>query len=279
VTTNNVSFNISVPTDTSNNGTLRGAITLVISVVDGSSKFYLTSSVESAIFVFGVTQFDSIQPLNAIVVNRGDDVNMTSQLVESSNLFQPLSGYDVTYQFRGSQIGTVQTDGRGFANITHNIPFSQPLGITTVDVIFAGSPDLLATSANFSSINVRSLTFLIIDDIIDNPVAGDQFNISGRVTSDNGSGLEQVDGSLLPANILFDINDESIGFTVSGGFVTAGGYWNASIQLSPNFAAGNNTIEAAYIPAINFYLGSNSTTQFDTRGFTEVRFIEPALDI
>ena len=279
LTTNNGSFNLTVPTDTSNNGTLRGAKTLVISVVEGSSKFYLTSSVESAIFVFGVTQFDSIQPLNAIVVNRGDDVNMTSQLVESSNLFQPLSGYDVTYQFRGSQIGTVQTDGRGFANITHNIPFSQPLGITTVDVIFAGSSDLLSTSANFSTINVRSLTFLIIDDIIDNPIAGDQFNISGRVTSDNGSGLEQVDGSLLPANILFDINDESIGFTVSGGFVTAGGYWNASIQLSPNFAAGNNTIEAAYIPAINFYLGSNSTTQFDTRGFTEIRFIEPALDI
>mgnify|MGYP007000292199 len=74
-------------------------------------------------FVFGVTQFDSIQPLNAVVINRGDSVNMTAQLVESSNLFQPLSGFDVTYQFGGTPIGTVLTDGRGFANITHNIPF------------------------------------------------------------------------------------------------------------------------------------------------------------
>ena len=278
-TTLNGSFNLTVPTDTSNNGTVRGAKTLVITVIEESSIYYTGSSKESSIFVFGVTQFDSIQPLNAIVVNRGADVNMTSQLVESSNLFQPLSGYDVTYQFRGIPIGTVPTDGRGFANITHNIPFSQPLGITTVDVIFAGSSDLLGTSANFSTINIRSLTILVIDDIFDNPVAGEQFNISGRITSDNGSGLEQVDGTLLPANILFDINGESIGFTVSGGFVTTGGYWNASILLSPNFAAGNNTIEAAYIPAVNFYLGSNSTTQFDTRGFTEIRFIEPTLDI
>ncbi|DAC27260.1 MAG TPA: hypothetical protein D7H99_05020 [Candidatus Poseidoniales archaeon] len=275
----NGNFNLTVPTDTSNNGTVRGAKTLVITVIEESSIYYTGSSKQSSIFVFGVTQFDSIQPLNAVVINRGDSVNMTAQLVESSNLFQPLSGFDVTYQFGGTPIGTVLTDGRGFANITHNIPFSQPLGITTVDVIFVGSSDLLGVSANFSTINIRSLTFLVIDDIVDNPVAGEQFNISGTITSDNGSGLEQVDGSLLPANILFDINGESIGFTVSGGFVTVGGYWNASILLSPNFAAGNNTIEAAYIPAVNFYLGSNSTTQFDTRGFTEIRFIEPALDI
>ena len=103
---------------------------------------------------------------------------MTSKLVESSNLFQPLAGYDVTYEFRGIPIGTVATDASGFANITHNIPFSQPLGITTVDVIFVGSSDLLGVSANFSTINIRSLTLLVIDDIVDNPVAGDQFNIS-----------------------------------------------------------------------------------------------------
>ena len=102
-TTTNGSFNMSVPTDTLNNGTIRGAKTLVISVVEGSSPFYLESSVETPVFVFGVTQFESIQPLNAVVVNRGDSLNITSRLVESSNLFQPLSGYDVTYEFRGTQ--------------------------------------------------------------------------------------------------------------------------------------------------------------------------------
>jgi len=278
-TTTNGSFNMSVPTDTSNNGTLRGAKTLVISVVEGSSQFYLGSSVEAPIFVFGVTQFEAIQPLNAIVVNRGDSVNITAKLVESSNLFQPLSGYDVSYDFRGASIGTVQTDGEGFANITHTIPFNQPLGLTNVAISFAGSSDLLGTGANFSTINVRSLTFLVVDDIAANPVAGESFNITGQIISDNGSGLEQVDGTVLPANILFEINGESLGFTVSGGVVGLDGYWNATILLSPNFAAGNHTLSATYIPAVNFYLGSNTTSLFDSRGFTEIRFIEPALDL
>ncbi|MEC8258075.1 MAG: transglutaminase domain-containing protein, partial [Candidatus Thermoplasmatota archaeon] len=278
-TLTNGSFNMSVPTDTQNNGTLRGAKTLVISVIEGSSPFYLESSTEAPVFVFGVTQFESIQPLNAIVVNRGDSVNITSRLVESSNLFQPLSGYDVSYEFRGSPIGTVQTDGEGFANVSHTIPFSQPLGLTNVQITFTGSSDLLATEANFSTINVRSLTFIVVDDITANPVAGELFNISGQITSDNGSGLEQVDGTVLPANILFEINDESLGFTVAGGVVGVDGYWNASIRLSTNFAAGNNTLSATYIPAVNFYLGSNTTSLFDSRGFSEIRFIDPALDL
>ncbi len=278
-TTTNGSFNMSVPTDTLNNGTVRGAKTLVISVVEDSSKLYLTSSVETPVFVLGVTQFESIQPLNAIVVNRGDSVNITSRLVESSNLFQPLSSYDVNYKFRGSSIGTVLTDNEGFANITHTIPFTQPLGLTNVEITFAGTIDLVGSNANFSTINVRSLTFLVIDDITANPVAGELFNISGQITSDNGSGLEQIDGTVLPANILFEINGESLGFTVTGGVVGQDGFWNASILLSPNFAAGNNTLGATYIPAVNFYLGSNNTSLFDSRGFTEIRFIDPILDL
>ena len=59
-TTTNGSFNMSVPTDTLNNGTIRGAKTLVISIVEGSSLYYLESSVETPVFVFGVTQFESI---------------------------------------------------------------------------------------------------------------------------------------------------------------------------------------------------------------------------
>ena len=277
-TTTNGSFNMSVPTDTQNNGTLRGAKTLVISVIEGSSKFYLESSTEAPVFVFGVTQFESIQPLNAIVVNRGDSVNITARLVESSNLFQSLSGYDVDYEFRGSSIGTVTTDGEGFANITHTIPFSQPLGLTNVKISFGGSSDLIGTESNFSTINVRSLTFIVVDDITANPVAGELFNISGQIISDNGSGLEQIDGTVLPANILFEINGESLGFTVTGGVVGVDGFWNASILLSPGFAAGNNSLSATYIPAVNFYLGSNATSLFDSRGYSEIRFIDPALD-
>ena len=188
-------------------------------------------------------------------------------------MFQPLSGYDVTYEFRNSPIGTVQTDGEGFANITHTIPFSQPLGLTNVQITFTGSSDLLSSEANFSTINVRSLTFLIVDDITANPVAGEVFNISGQITSDNGSGLEQVDGTVLPANILFEINGESLGFTVAGGVVGVDGYWNASFRLSSSFAAGNNTLSATYIPAVNFYLGSNTTSLFDSRGLVKFNLL------
>ena len=278
LTTTNGSFNLTVPTDTSNNGTIRGPKTLVLRVLRDSSPFYLESSLETAVFVFGVTQFDNVKPLNAIVVNRGDEVNISSQLVESSNLFQPLSGYDVDVEFRGLNIGTLQTNPSGFANITYSIPLSQPLGLTTVDIIFSGSSDLLATTSTFSTINVRSLTFLVIDPIDENPVAGTSFNISGQVISDNGSGLQQVDGSILPANILFAIDGQPVGFTISGGAIGAGGFWNATVQLANAFEAGNHTIEAAYIPAVNFYLGSNASEQFDSRGYSEIRFIEPALD-
>ena len=76
------------------------------------------------------------------------------------------------------------------------------------------------------------MTFLVVDDIAANPVAGEVFNISGQITSDNGSGLEQIDGTVLPANILFEINGETVGFAVSDGVVGTGGFWNASIQLS-----------------------------------------------
>ena len=146
--------------------------------------------------------FESIQPLNAIVVNRGDSVNITSRLVESSNLFQPLSGYDVSYEFRGAPIGTVQTDGEGFANVSpHNtIQSASRTDKCANNIHRQFRPS--GSEANFSTINVRSLTFLVVDDITANPVAGELFNISGQITSDNGSGLEQVDGTVLPANIL-----------------------------------------------------------------------------
>ena len=51
-TTTNGSFNMTVPTDVLNNGTVRGDRTLVIAVIEDSSPFYLESSVESPIFRF-----------------------------------------------------------------------------------------------------------------------------------------------------------------------------------------------------------------------------------
>ncbi|MGB1766240.1 MAG: hypothetical protein ACPHJE_02540, partial [Poseidonia sp.] len=99
-----------------------------------------------------------------------------------------------------------------------------------------------------------------------NPVAGTSFNISGQITSDNGSGLVQRDNSVLPnANVLFSINGQPTGFTATGGAVGVDGYWNATIRLAETFAAGTHVMEATYIPNINFYVGSDNNTTFDSR--------------
>ena len=211
-------------------------------------------------------------------MNRGSTVNITARLLESSNLFAPLSGFDVDIQFHETWLNGTQTDGAGFANFSHLVPFSHPLGLIVVTLVFNGSTDLLSTQVNLSSITIRSTTVMIVDPIAANPVAGTSFNVSGQVLSDNGSGLEQRDGSVLPSNILFSINGQPVGFTVTGGTVTAGGIWNASILLSETFEAANNSLEASYVPSVNFYIGSVSNTSFDSRGFSTLVFVEPSLD-
>ena len=146
-------------------------------------------------------------------------------------------------------------------------------------MVFNGSTDLLSTSANLTTITVRSLTFMVVDSITDNPVAGTSFNISGQVISDNGSGLVQRDNSVLAnANVLFSINGQPTGFTATGGTIGVDGYWNATIRLSETFAAGSHIMEATYIPNVNFYVGSDNNTTFDSRGFSVMNFILPALD-
>ena len=277
-TSTNGTFNMSIPTDTSGNGTLRGNKVLVITVIEGSSPFYLTASTQNGMLVMGVSRFENVQPLNPIIVNRGDEVNMSARLVESSNLFLPLAAFDVDIEFHETWLPGTQTDGEGFANFSYVVPTSHPLGLITVNLVFNGSVDLLATDVNLSSITIRSTTILVVDPIAANPVAGTSFDVSGTVLSDNNSGLEQRDGTLLPANILFAVNGQPIGFTVSGGSVGAGGVWNATITLGSTFPAGNNTLAASFIPSVNYYGGSTANETFDSRGFTTLIFIKPALD-
>lgn len=278
-TTVNGSFNMSVPTDSSNNGTTRGPHTLVISVVNDSSPFYLTASAQSPIQVMGVSRLENLVPLNAVVINRGNDVNMSAKLVEASDMFAPLGNYEVGLRFHETWLAPTNTDAEGFANFTYSVPYDHPLGLIVVQFVYNGSTDLLATSANLTSITVRSLTVLVVDNIAANPVAGTAFNVSGQVLSDNGSGLEQRDGVTLPnANVLFSIDGLPSGFTVTGGTIGANGYWNATIRLTETFAAGTHVLEASYLPNVNFYVGSENNTSFDSRGFSIMNFIKPALD-
>ena len=278
-TTSNGSFNMSVPTDTANNGTQRGPHTLVISVVNESSPFYLTASAQTPIQVMGVSRLENLVPLNAIVINRGNTVNMSAKLVESSDLFTPLSGYDVGLEFHETWLPSQTTDGEGFANFSYTLPYDHPLGLIVVSMVYNGSSDLLPTSANLTSITVRSLTFMVVDSITANPVAGDEFNVSGRVTSDNGSGLTQRDNITLPnANVLFSIDDVPTGFTVTGGAIGDDGFWNATIRLGETFGAGTHVLDATFIPTVNYYVGSENNATFDSRGFSTLDFIVPSLD-
>ncbi|MED5290595.1 MAG: hypothetical protein VX778_00060, partial [Candidatus Thermoplasmatota archaeon] len=277
-TLSNGSFNLTVPTDTSNNGTVRGPRTLVVEVLEDSSPYYLPSNVTSAIFVFGVTQLEGLQPGNPVLVNRGETVNLSATLVESSFNFQPLGSREVTTKFHETWLPSVTTDGSGTANTSFTVPFTHPLGLIVVSYYYNGSSDLLPTQANLSSVTVRSLTFMVVDQITENPVAGSSFNVSGRVVSDNGSGLENRDGSALISNVLFTIDDLPTGFAVSNGSVQAGGFWTAVITLTPGFERGTHVLEASLVPTVNFYIGSQNNSTFDSRGFSVITFLQPSLD-
>ena len=170
-------------------------------------------------FVFGVTQLEGLQPSNPVLINRGDTVNLSATLVESSFNFQPLGNRDVTAEVPRNLDSNCHNNGSGTANTTFTIPTSHPLGLIVVSFYYNGSSDLLPSQSNLSSVTVRSLTFMVVDQITENPVAGASFNVSGRVVSDNGSGLENRDGSPLISNVLFTIDDLPTGFAVSNGSV------------------------------------------------------------
>ncbi len=278
-TATNGSFNLSVPTDTANNGTTRGPHTLVVTVVNESSPFYLTDTAQAPIQVMGVSRLENLVPLNAMVINRGNSVNMSAKLVEASDMFAPLSSYEVALRFHETWLAPQTTDPEGFANFSYAIPYDHPLGLIVVTMMFNGSSDLLSTSANITSITVRSLTFLVVDGVTDNPVAGTSFNVSGRIVSDNGSGLVQRDNTTLPnANVLFMLNGLPTGFTSSGGVIGTDGYWNATLRLGEAFPAGTHLLEVSYIPNVNYYVGSENNTTFDSRGFSVMNFLKPSLD-
>ena len=274
----NGSFNLSVPTDVLNNGTLRGNRELIISVVEDSSPFYLTDTSNHSILVQGVTVFESVQPLNPIIVNRGEQVNITSQLVESSNMFQTLGGYTVDVRFDATWLPSNTTDAQGRTNFTYVVPFDQPLGLITISIFYNGSFDLLSTQRNLSTVTIRSTTVMVVDPITANPIAGESFIITGSIASDNGSALQLRNGDPLAANVLFTINDDASGFTLSDGVIQADGTWSATIALSSGFAAGTHVAQAQYIPSVNFYSGSSANQSFDSRGYTVLTFVKPTLD-
>ena len=277
-TTINGSFNLSVPTDVMSNGTQRGPREFIISVVEDSSPFYLTDSSNHSILVQGVTVFENVQPLNPIIRPRGQDVNITAQLVESSNMWQPLGGLTVDVLFDETWLPSNITDAQGRTDFVHTIPFDQPLGLITISIMYNGTSDLLPTQRNLSTVTILSTTIMVVDPITANPVAGESFVITGSIQSDNGSALQLRNGDPLSANVLFTIDGVASGFTLSDGQIQPNGTWAATIVLSSGFAAGTHLAVAQYIPSVNYYAGSNANQSFDSRGFTTLSFVSPSLD-
>ena len=44
------------------------------------------------------------------------------------------------------------------------------------------------------------------------------------------------------------------------------------------FVAGTHVLEASIVPTVNFYIGSQSNSSFDSRGFSTIMFLKPSLD-
>ena len=278
-TSANGTFFFAVPTDSSSNGTLRGNHSLIIEVVNNSSPFYLSTNTSHPMLVVGVTDFEGMQPLNAVIVDRGDSINISTILVESSDMFTALDNMTVAMMFDETwMVSEEMTDGNGRATFNYTIPFDQPLGLIQATFYYNGSFDLLSKNKSLTSITVRSITIMVVDPIAANPVAGTSFNVTGSVQSDNGTALMSRDGTPLIANVLFKINDQLGNFIVANGSIQSDGTWSAMITLNNDFAAGSNNLSVAYVPTVNFYLGSEANTTFDSRGYSTLSFIFPALD-
>ena len=144
--------------------------------------------------------------------------------------------------------------------------------------MYNGTVDLLPTQRNISTVTIRSTTVMVVDPITANPVAGESFTITGSIASDNGSALQLRNGDPLSANVLFRINGDASGFTLSDGVIQPDGNWSATIALSSGFAAGSHVAEAQYIPSVNYYSGSTANQSFDSRGYTVLTFVKPSLD-
>ena len=76
---------------------------------------------------------------------------------------------------------------------------------------------MLPDASPITTVTVRSLTILVVDPIVDNPIAGGGFNVSGTLVSDNGSAIILRDGSPMLPTLTFDIDGFDNTFTAANG--------------------------------------------------------------
>ena len=110
-TSSNGSFTISVPTDPLGDGVTSGTKTVVFSVINGSTPFYLTGTGNASILVRGVTQFVDKTPLINTVVDRGSSITFGTRLVELSDNDKHLSNLTIGAKFHDTWLTEIQTNG------------------------------------------------------------------------------------------------------------------------------------------------------------------------
>ena len=104
--------------------------------------------------------------------------------------------------------------------------------------------------------------------------AGDTFNVTGTLTSENGSGIIDRNGNSLLPSLVITIDGFSDTFTATNGTVYDGN-WTATITLDQAFPRGTHNLNASFTPAVNYFLASTNGTTFDSRGYTILDFADP----
>lgn len=271
------SFNTTLSSDPQADGLQRGNHTLVVTVLNGTSPFYLGSTGSQDILVVGVSNLESLLPATNQVVLRGDNVSVGGVLVEQSFANAPINGATIDVLFDETWVpATATTIGDGSFQLTYAVPPTQPLGPVPVTFFFNGTFDLLATNGTLNRISIQATTVLVIEAIAANPVAGETFTVNGSLLSDNGSATMTRAGVFLQPQLQFTVDGGSVGFLIVGGQVDAGGVnWTANITLLDSFPAGNHTVAVTYTPQVNYYLGAADSGQFDSRGFSVMQIQMP----
>ena len=274
-TESNGSFNVTVPTDVLGDGVSRGQRTVVVSVVNGSTPFYLTSTGAASILVIGITSLVDSNPFINTVFDRGETVSISTRLVEFSDNSASLPGQTVMAKFHDTWLTPGATGQEGTAFFTFTIPSDHPLGLVNVTLFYNGSSDLNPSVSILSTITVRSQVIMEIDPIFENPLAGTSFNVTGTLVSDNGSSLAGRSGSLVNPAITMAINGDSAGFSILGLNYNQDGSWSAIVRLELNFQRGSHVIETQFTPDVTFFSSSSAIGIFDSRGFSLLTITDP----
>ncbi|MAT48297.1 MAG: hypothetical protein CMA27_00525 [Euryarchaeota archaeon] len=276
-------FNISSPTDSSLDGVSSGDRIVVVEVVNGSNIYYLPSSEQASIHVTGVSAFVELNHSSPIIINRGETLEVFSKLVETSATCSACAfdtpidvrqkNKPVYFLFDETWLPGQVTNSTGEVGFTHQIPFDQPLGTVVLTLYYNGSNDVHPTTRNLPSTIIRSVTILVMDPILENPMAGGSFNLSGTIESDNGTSLMNRNGVSLLAQVQITMDGQSIQYL--DGQINANGTWYANVYVEPTTPAGTHEIRVAYNPQVPFYINSSVFDTIDIRGYAVIDFLEP----